>query len=169
MANSSAIKEKEILKAQAQWGDAIVEIGNVYTAGGDVVKCAKKHIKKLYAYKVADQVLFKPTKCEKRQFRPTRKGALSYFVGNDLAPAGFPEDNGFAIAPYLSVKFVEAGFILDKGPRAITMGNYYFEKTDGELVKVEYTFGYIRGSSGLLIDLHHSSLPYVIPTKKCGS
>ena len=40
------------------------------------------------------------------------------------------------------------------------MGNYFFTTSDGEEVKVEFSFGYIVDSSGeLRIQLHHSSMP----------
>jgi len=43
----------------------------------------------------------------------------------------------------------------------LAMGNYFFTDSSGTAVKVEYTFGYIRGNNGnLKINLHHSSLPY---------
>ena len=43
---------------------------------------------------------------------------------------------------------------------ATAMGNYFFTTTEGEEVKVEYTFGYITDSEGKLrINLHHSSMP----------
>ena len=151
------VSEKEVLDAQSRWGDAIVNIGHAYTAGKDVVRCASDHIKKLYDYDKG-KVLFKPTKCEKRQFRLTFEGALSYFVGNEFVQHGFSEDTGFAIAPYVSVKFMNAEIITEVD-RAIAMGNYIFSKSDGQSIKVEYTFGY-RRRSGLLIDVHHSSLPF---------
>ncbi len=127
--------------------------------GGDLVACAKGHIEDLYGYGGRDKVLFRPTKCEKLQFRPTIDGAISYFVGNDFAPLGFSEDKGFAIAPFVAVRFMNADIIEDD-ERAIAMGNYFFTKPDGESIKVEYTFGYRRRARKLLIDLHHSSLPY---------
>ncbi|MEM7785388.1 MAG: hypothetical protein AAF939_01755 [Planctomycetota bacterium] len=159
MAKGTPVKitEKEVLKAQKQWGDAIVDIGNAFTSGQDVVKCAKNYIANLYDYKNGT-VLFKPTKCEVRQFRLTPEGALSYFVGNEFVKSGFPEDQGFAIAPYISVDFLNAGIILD-GNRATAMGNYYFRQPDGKTVQVEYTFGYIKRKS-VVINLHHSSIPY---------
>jgi hypothetical protein len=42
------------------------------------------------------------------------------------------------------------------------MGTYYFTcATSGDVVKVEYTFGYKRNSDGKVrICLHHSSVPY---------
>ncbi|MGB3553802.1 MAG: hypothetical protein WBA25_04080 [Jannaschia sp.] len=43
----------------------------------------------------------------------------------------------------------------------MSMGNYFFTKTDGSEVKVEYTFGSERMDDGAAkIVLHHSSLPY---------
>ncbi|MEM8671516.1 MAG: hypothetical protein AAGG48_28610 [Planctomycetota bacterium] len=152
------ITERDVMKAQKTWGRAIVEIGEEYMTGGDFVKCAKTHIKKLYGYGDGT-VLFKPTKCEVIQFRPTREGALSYFVGDQFAPAGFSEDKGFAIAPYVAVHFAKLQ-VIEGDHRAIAMGNYFFTKLDGESVKVEYTFGYRWRDEQLVIDLHHSSFPF---------
>lgn len=162
MAKSTSAKksvtEDDVDRAQEKWAAAIVEIGSVYTSGrGDFVECAKDHIDELYDYD--GKVLFKPTKCARRQFRPTREGALSYFVGNAAAPAGFPEDAGFAIAPFIAVRFMNADIIFD-GVRAIAMGNYLFTTADGQSIKVEYTFGYRRQGGDLVIDVHHSSLPF---------
>jgi hypothetical protein len=43
------------------------------------------------------------------------------------------------------------------------MGNYFFTEPNGNIVKVEYSFGYFLDSNGnLKINLHHSSLPYSI-------
>jgi len=42
------------------------------------------------------------------------------------------------------------------------MGNYFFTETNGNEVKVEYTFGYFLNNEGeLKINLHHSSLPFI--------
>ena len=41
------------------------------------------------------------------------------------------------------------------------MGNYFFEDNNEKLLKVEYTFGFIKiDEKELRINLHHSSLPY---------
>ena len=42
------------------------------------------------------------------------------------------------------------------------MGNYFFKRLkDKNEIKVEYTFGYIKNKKGsLMINLHHSSLPF---------
>ena len=154
------ITEADVIKAQERWAAAIIDIGDVYTKCGNVVECAEKHIKDLYAYggRKEDKVLFKPTKCEKRQFRLTPEGALSYFVGNGLAPAGYSEDGGFAIAPFIDVKFMNVGII--EGERATAMGNYLFTSANGDAIKVEYTFGYRRKGNKVVIDVHHSSIPF---------
>jgi hypothetical protein len=150
--------EDQVLAAQKTWGDGIAAIGAAFTNGQDYIARARQHIEELYAYGNGE-VLFKPTKCQTRQFRPTLMGALSYFVGSSDAVPGFPEDKGFAIAPYIQVQFVNAGISVTDD-RALAMGNYYFTSPDGTVTKVEYSFGYIDVKGKLKINLHHSSLPY---------
>lgn len=103
--------------------------------------------------------MFKPTKCELQQFRPTKYEALSYFIAGDNRTC--KEDKGFAIQPWTKVRFKNSGLILDD-KRAIAMGNYFFTDLDGNEAKVEYTFGYKLVGPELKIDLHHSSFPYKI-------
>jgi hypothetical protein len=157
------ITEQEVKEAQDRWKEALLAIGKSFASGDDTefVNVATQLMLPLYAYGMEEKtVLFKPTKCAQRQFRPTVAGALSYFVGHAFAPADFPEDEGFAINPFLDVRFENVGIISEAG-RALAMGNYFFIKKDGQVIKVEYTFGYCRNSSGdVVIDLHHSSLPY---------
>jgi hypothetical protein len=83
--------------------------------------------------------------------------ALSYFLGGDNSFCS--EDDGFAMKPWVEVKFENSGFIIEND-RAIAMGNYFFTSQDNLTVKVEYTFGYKLRNGSLVIDLHHSSLPY---------
>jgi len=155
-AQTDKITAEEIAQAQQVWGDGIVAIGKVYTDGGNYSKAAEDHIDTLYAFQ-SGPVLFKPTKAAVVQFRLTREGALSYFVaGNDK----FPEDHGFAIQPWTKVRFENAATYIH-GDYAVAMGNYFFTQLDGEEVKVEYTFGYIKDENGKLrINVHHSSLPF---------
>lgn len=144
------ISKEEILAAQKAWGDGIVNIGKAK----DHKKAAMEHINKLYAYDLGT-VLFKPTKASVVEFRDTKEEALSYFVGGKE-----PEDKGFALAPFTKVRFDNKGIIIDCDS-ALAMGNYYFTKTDGEEIKVDYSFGYVEDKNGhLKINLHHSSLPY---------
>jgi len=152
------ITEQDVLQAQDSWAKGIVEIGKVYQDGGDYKATASKMIDQLYGYGEG-KVLFKPTKAAVEQFRGTKAEALSYFVGGDI-----PEDHGFAIQPWSKVRFVNEGIDIDRDS-AEAMGNYYFtDAKTGNEVKVEYTFIYRRAKDGhLVIDLHHSSLPYVPP------
>jgi hypothetical protein len=103
-------------------------------------------------------VLFKPTLAAEKQFRPTFEGALSYFVGGN---SNFSEDHGFAIKPWSHVRWESLGVNII-GNMAIAMGNYYFTVVDtGDIVKVEYSFGYSKNDNGeLKIILHGSHLPY---------
>ena len=151
---SAPITAEEVAAAQIAWGEGIVTIGGVYTEEGDYTAAAREHIEKFYGYGESD-ILFKPTLAAAEQFRGDFDGALSYFVGGSIE-----EDNGFAIAPYTAVRWENEGTLLFEDS-AMAMGNYFFTKTDGEEVKVEYSFGYERGEDGDLdIVLHHSSLPY---------
>ena len=144
------ITEAEVIAAQKIWGDAIVAIG----AAEDAATEAQKTIDSLYAYDMGT-VLFKPTLASDDPFRGTEEEAHSYFVGGDIA-----KDKGFALAPYTNVRFQNEG-IVTHCDTALAMGEYFFTKTDGSEVKVEYSFGYVRDDDGnLRINLHHSSLPF---------
>ena len=83
--------------------------------------------------------------------------ALSYFLGGKNSYC--EEDDGFAMKPWVEVEFENSGFIFEEN-RALAMGNYFFKDTKGSRLKVEYTFGYKLSNGELVIDLHHSSLPY---------
>lgn len=152
------ISESEVIDAQQAWGDGIVSIGKVYTEGGDFKTAAKNHIEEFYGYDMG-KVLFKPTLAADKQFRNSFDAALSYFVGDN---ATYPEDKGFAIKPWTNVRWENAGIINDKQSNmALAMGNYYFTTTEGDEVKVEYTFAYVRDKDGKLkIVAHKSALPY---------
>jgi len=150
----SALTLEQVTAIQTAWGEGIVNIGAVHTEGGDYTAAATDHISTFYAYEQGD-VLFKPTLAAEDQFRGSFDEALSYFVGGDIA-----EDGGFAIAPYTNVRWENEGTIIS-GDTAMSMGNYFFTKTDGSEIKVEYTFGFEQMEDGeLKIVLHHSSLPF---------
>lgn len=155
--SSDCITEAEVIQAQNEWGEGIVRIGNAYTKGEDYRKVAEEHIQNLYGYDLSS-VLFKPTLASVEQFRGTFDGALSYFVGgNDT----YPEDKGFAIAPYTKVRWENSGIINNSCNMAVAMGNYYFTTTKGDEVKVEYTLGYVKDiNDKLRIVVHKSALPY---------
>jgi len=156
-ADTITISTQEVLDAQKTWAEGIVNIGKIYREKGDYAAAAGSLIDALYAYELGP-VLFKPTMASKIQFRTTRAGALSYFVGGD---PDFPEDHGFAIKPWSAVSWESAGIIL-RGNTALAMGNYYFTPAKGgEAVKVEYSLAYTKDVQGKLrIILHDSHLPY---------
>ncbi|WP_372947987.1 hypothetical protein [Mariniphaga sp.] len=148
--------KKKIRESQRAWGDGIIAIGQAYIARKDYKALATEFIQKHYGYQEGI-VLFKPTLASVEQFRETFEKALSYFVSGN---PNHPEDQGFAIKPWVSVKFENAGIIIIKN-HAVAMGNYFFTDTEGNVVKVEYTFGYFVAPNGYIkINLHHSSLPY---------
>jgi len=151
------ITNQEIIDAQNIWGEGIVSIGKVFLAEGNYTKAAEDHIDALYGYRLG-KVLFKPTLASENQFRLTKEGALSYFVGHNPK---FAEDHGFAIRPWSKVRWERIGIHIE-GNLAVAMGNYFFTPHGGgDEVKVEYTFGYTKDASGKLrIILHGSHLPY---------
>ncbi|NEO63381.1 MAG: hypothetical protein F6J98_24280 [Moorea sp. SIO4G2] len=144
------VTKNDVLAAQESWGKAIVAIGKAQNPQAE----AQSTLDRLYAYDLGT-VLFKPTLASDDPFRGTEKEALSYFVGGSIS-----EDKGFALAPYNKVRFENEG-IITNCDTAMSMGEYFFTKTDGSEIKVEYSFGYVRDENGdLKINLHHSSLPY---------
>jgi len=152
------ITKEQVLKAQKQWGDGVVKIGSLKGERQECEAYANDFLDKRYAFET-ETVLFKPTKCEIEQFRPTKAEALSYFIAGESRAC--IEDKGFAIQPWIKVRFENTNLILEEN-RAIAMGNYFFTDLDGNEAKVEYTFAYKLIDRELKIDVHHSSFPYVI-------
>lgn len=150
------ITEEQVLEAQEKWGNGVVKIGALKNQRTECESFTSIFLDERYAFD-SSLVIFKPTKCEIQQFRPTKAEALSYFIAGDDRACN--EDKGFAIQPWTKVRFENAGIILEE-ERAISMGNYFFTDLDGNEAKVEYTFGYKLINNELKIDLHHSSFPY---------
>ncbi|HTQ39291.1 MAG TPA: hypothetical protein VMJ32_09695 [Pirellulales bacterium] len=155
------ITEAEVNAAQQAWCDALVNIGKVYAAVGDYKTVANQAITDLYDYDHG-KVFFKPTLAHgANTFRPTKAGALSYFVGGNPA---YPEDAGFALKRWVEVSYdnnaAENGIQIH-GDIAITMGNVYLTDADGNRVTVDKTFVFRRCSDGKLrLVVHKSSLPF---------
>ena len=146
---------EDVNLAQQAWGNGIVAIASAHSSGEDYVEIARNHVETLYAYG-RTTVLFKPTLAAIEQFRPNFESALSYFVASNNE---CPEDKGFAIKGWTKVRFENSDVIIN-GNSAIAMGNYFFTDSNGDEVKVEYTFGYVSDENGeLRIQVHHSSMP----------
>ena len=155
--SSDCITEDEVIQAQKEWGEGIVRIGKAFSDKGEYKKAAMDHIQDMYGYDLSS-VLFKPTLASIEQFRGTFDGALSYFIGGNET---YPEDKGFALAPYTNVRWENSGINTSSCNMAIAMGNYYFMTTQGKEIKVEYTLGYVKEvNNKLRIVVHSSTLPY---------
>ena len=155
----------EVKAAQNAWCDALVAISKAHNEGGlDQSKpLAGDVIDAAYGYQFGP-VAFKPTWAKGgTTFRPTRKGAVSYFVGDDPSF----NDPGFAIgtpgtnrSPWVKCD-PEIFVIQNFGNTANAMGWVHIEAADGTKSKVDKTFGYVRDDNGALrIVVHHSSSPF---------
>lgn len=153
------ITEAEIAPTLKIWGDALVAVSTAYDNDGiDAARAiAEGALDAAYGYNLGP-VLFKPTLASGAQtFRPTRKGALSYFVGHD---DDYPTDGGFGLKSWRQVEFDTAATFME-GDVAMWMGWVTFTDKDGQVTKVDKSFGYKKDAAGTLrIVLHHSSLPY---------
>ena len=86
-----------------------------------------------------------------------REGALAYFVGHTDE---FPRDTGFGIKGWRSVVSETAASFI-QGDIAMWMGWVTFIDKNGDITKVDKSWGYKKDEAGILrIVLHHSSLPY---------
>ena len=155
------ITEQQVNAAQQAWCDGLVRVAQTHAQGGDAKAEAGRMIDALYDY--ADgKVFFKPTLAfGPRTFRPTREGALAYFVGGNPA---FPEDTGFALKGWTKARYdnnaAENG-IQVHGDIAITMGNVYLTGPDGKEIMVDKTFVFRRCKDGnLRLCVHKSALPF---------
>jgi hypothetical protein len=155
------ITEHEVNAAQQAWCDALVRIGKAHADGGDYKAVAEKAISDLYDYENG-KVFFKPTLAHgKNTFRPTKAGALAYFVGGN---PNFPDDTGFALKHWAKVSYdnnaAENGIQIH-GDVAITMGNVYLTSAKGDEVMVDKTFVFRKGGDGKLrLIVHKSALPF---------
>lgn len=156
---STNITEEELAEARKIWGDALVAVSKAWEEGGieAATEVANGALDAAYAYEMGP-VLFKPTLASgEKTFRPTREGALSYFVGHNDA---YPLDGGFGLKGWRTVvSETSASFI--EGEVAMWMGWVTFTDKDGGVTKVDKSWGYKKDAEGTLrIVLHHSSLPY---------
>ena len=141
---------------QEKWANAILTIGKAFQKKENVDNLVSHLLHEIYAFNHCD-VLFKPTLAKDDQFRTTKEEFTSYFLGQNKI---CKEDKGFAIKNWKSIKF-DNFKVIEYKDYLISMGNYYFEDDKDQLLKVEYTFGYIKiKNNELRINLHHSSLPY---------
>ena len=156
---TTTITEQELDAARKTWGDALISISKAFEEHGldAATEIANGALDAAYGYNLGP-VLFKPTLASGEQtFRPTREGALSYFVGHNDK---YPLDGGFAIKGWRDVvSQTSASFI--QGDVAMWMGWVICTDKDGIVTKLDKSWGYKKDDQGALrIVLHHSSLPY---------
>ena len=145
-----------VTATQQKWGNLVIEIGNAYKKNQSLENLTSDLLHNIYAFNHCE-VLFKPTLAKNNQFRTTKDEFLSYFLGQNKV---CDEDSGFAIKGWKSIEF-ENYKITEQNNQLLAMGNYYFRDNEDNILKVEYTFGFIKvNSEELKINLHHSSLPY---------
>ena len=153
------ITEQELADARKNWGEALIAISKAYEDEGieAATRVANQALDVAYGYNLGN-ILFKPTLASGEQtFRPTREGALSYFVGHS---SQYPLDKGFALKNWRQVESETSEFFI-QGDVAMWMGWVICIDKDGNQTKVDKSWGYKKDSEGTLrIVLHHSSLPY---------
>lgn len=163
----ASITPDQVNAAQKKWCDGLLEIGKVYREHGDYTAVASRFIDDLYDYHEGT-VFFKPTLTfGEHTFRPTKEGALSYFVKGII-----PTDDGFALKHWVKCSYINnAGIpgqrdIQIHGNIAITMGNVCLTDDKGEVTTVDKTFVFRKSLNGkLYLCVHHSSLPFRAPAQ----
>jgi hypothetical protein len=150
----TSINAEQVREAQDSWAEAIMGIGSA-SSWEESHELATQLARSLYL--LDGTLLFCPTKAAERQFRASIEDVVSYFVGRD---ENNPEDRGFARTRLSDIRFENTGIVCGS-EHAMAMGNYFFINLEGDELKAEFSFVYIRGAAGdIKIQLHHSALPY---------
>ena len=154
-----SINEHDILNALREWGECLISISKAYEEKGlnAARAIADQTLDRLYGFDLGP-VLFKPTLSGgANTFRPTKAGALSYFIGHEPK---YPGDSGFGIKFWRKVKS-ETSTTFIQNDVAMWMGWVSFIDKNNAVLRVDKTFGYTRDKNGnLKIVLHPSSLPF---------
>ena len=153
--STAPITQEDIIAAQIAWGEGLVAISTAYASGGDYATIAQNVLDTLYGY-VDGAVLFKPTLASEVPFRFTEVCAASYFIGGMIG-----EDVGFALKPWVHVRFADDGVFIFNGQTALWMGSVFLTDGNGDVIRVEKSKGYYRDANGgIRLQLHHSSVPF---------
>ena len=148
--------ENLVSQMQKRWANIVLKIGKEYKQKKNLDNLVFELLNNIYAFDYCD-VLFKPTMAQVDQFRSSKEEFVSYFLGQNRV---CEEDKGFAIKNWKSIEFKNFK-ISEYNNYLLSMGNYFFKDQENKLLKVEYTFGFIKiNNNELRINLHHSSIPY---------
>lgn len=153
------ITEKELAEARINWGKGLIDISSTYDHDSinKVNSLASGILDNLYGFEFGP-ILFKPTLSGGIQtFRTDKEGTLSYFIGQN---SKYSSDTGFALKSWRESNSKTSSVFVENDI-AMWMGWVSLTNKDGDVVKVDKSWGYKRNKDGILkIVLHHSSLPY---------
>lgn len=171
----SDITEKEINDAQATWCRRLVEISRAYMErerrGDEYKTLAGNFVDELYGDWAEREVFFRPTLAlAPRNFRTTRAGALSYFIGGNPE---FRDDKGFIKLNWIDARYdnvIEGKDAIQRhGNIGIAMGNVYLTpevSTDGKDTVVDKVFVYRKYAEGdVRLIVHNSAATNLPPTE----
>lgn len=148
-------KTQKIEQFQDKWINHILNIGLLHRKNEDVRSAAQEFVSACYGYDLNQgTVLFKPTLASEQPFRPTKQGAISYFIGGNTA---FPEDDGFALQPWRDITCTNfhAQHYQD---HSIVMGQMKLTTQSGQSVVANYTMSFVWQAHQCVLMVHHSSL-----------
>lgn len=158
-----AITSADVTRIQQSWCQSFLEIGAAFRSSGisQARALAETFVDTAYGYE-RGSVAFKPTFASGSQtFRPTREGAIAYFVG---ANSRYPNDRGSALKPWVSCSVTNHSIQLH-GSYAAVMGQMTLVDQEGVATTLDQTWGLLLQEPGeIRIVLHHSSLPFQPPT-----
>lgn len=146
--------KEDIVEEQKKWSEGIIKMGEISNNRSSLELFVDDFLDKHYNFE--EEVLFKPTKAKKQQFRNDKESAVSYFIAGENKKCN--EDSGFALSKWSKITFNNSDIIINENI-GLAMGNYTFENNNSQ-IKVEYSFVYKRINNSIKIILHHSSVPY---------
>ena len=157
------ITSADVNRIQQSWCQSFLEIGAAFRRSGisQARALAEAFVDTTYGY-ARGPVAFKPTFASGSQtFRPTREGAIAYFVG---ANSRYPNDRGSALKTWASCRVSNHSIQL-YGSYAAVMGQMTLVDQEGVAITLDQTWGFLLQEPGdIRIVLHHSSLPFQPPT-----
>jgi hypothetical protein len=162
------ISKDEVNKAQKRWCKGLLKICREYINGGNYRAEAEAFIDKNYDF-AKSEVFFRPTLAmAPHNFRTTREGALSYFIG---------ENPRFNDEGFIKKKWVEAKFdnriegkdaIQVHGNIGIAMGNVYLRQEvtiGGNWTVVDKVFVFLKRDGEVRLIVHNSALSNIPATE----
>ena len=163
------ITKDEVNKAQKRWCKGLLKICEKYITNGDYKTEAGEFIDKNYDFGKSE-VFFRPTLAmAPHNFRTTREGALSYFIGDNPR---FPDDDGFIKKKWVEAKFdnrIEGKDAIQvHGNIGIAMGNVYLRQEvtiGGKWTVVDKVFVYLKRDGEVRLIVHNSALSNIPATE----